>query len=46
MTICILQARRLSVQQDMQPVCQFLESCGLSEQQIVEVSRDTQHYPG
>lgn len=38
-----VNARRLSVQEDMQPVCQFLQSQGLSEQQIVEVV--TQHPP-
>ncbi|KAL3159632.1 hypothetical protein ABBQ38_010042 [Trebouxia sp. C0009 RCD-2024] len=30
-------ARRLSVQDDMQPVCHFLQSQGLSEQEVVEV---------
>lgn len=33
----LLQARRLSVQNDMQPVCSFFQSQGLSEQEVVEV---------
>ena len=38
--LMVLQARRLSVQDDMQPVCQFFQSQGLSEQEVVEVCID------
>ena len=37
----LLQARRLSVQSDMQPVCHFLQSQGLSEQEVIEVGLDS-----
>lgn len=37
----LLQARRLNVQNDMQPVCSFFKSQGLSEQEVVEVGLDT-----
>ena len=36
----LLQARRLSVQNDMQPVCDFFQSQGLSEQEVIEVGLD------
>ncbi|KAL0021386.1 hypothetical protein WJX77_010953 [Trebouxia sp. C0004] len=32
-----VNARRLSVQEDMQPVCKFLQSQGLSQEQVVQV---------
>lgn len=39
----LLQARRLNVQNDMQPVCQFFKNQGLSEQEVVEVCRSAKH---
>lgn len=43
MMMLLLQARRLNVQNDMQPVCHFFRSQGLSEQEVVEVCGSAKH---